>query len=101
MDHGPAVVHEHDYASGYKTRLGLILFAVYGTIYAGFVFINAIVPQLMEKTVLFGINLAVTYGYGLILMAIVMGLIYNRLCTKKENELKAAREDENSQGDDK
>ncbi len=45
----------------------------------------------MEKTVLFGLNLAVTYGFGLILLAIVMGLAYNHFCTKKENELEAAR----------
>ena len=91
MDHGPAVEHEEDYTSEYKTRIGIFLFAIYGLIYAGFVAVNALVPQIMEITVLFGLNLAVTYGFGLILLAIVMGLTYNHFCTKKENELEAAR----------
>lgn len=91
MDHGPAAEHEGDYASEYKTRTGIFLFVIYGLIYAGFVAVNALFPRIMEKTVLFSLNLAVTYGFGLILLAIVMGLIYNHLCTKKENELEAAR----------
>lgn len=94
MDHGPAVQHEEDHASGYKTKIGLILFAVYGIIYAGFIAINTLAPRLMEKKVIFGLNLAVTYGFGLIVLAIVMGLVYNWLSTKKENQLKAEREAE-------
>jgi uncharacterized membrane protein (DUF485 family) len=86
MDHGPLVEHEEDLASEYKTRIGIILFAVYGAIYAGFVLINALVPEVMATIVFFGLNLAVVYGFGLILLAIIMGLIYNWLCTKKEDE---------------
>ena len=91
MDHGPAVEHREDDASEYKTKIGILLFAIYGLIYTGFVAANALVPQIMEKTVFFDLNLAVTYGFGLILLAIGMGLIYNHLCTKRENELEAAR----------
>jgi uncharacterized membrane protein (DUF485 family) len=90
MDHGPLVEHEEDFASEYKTRIGIVLFAIYGTIYAGFVLINALVPEVMAVIVFFGLNLAVVYGFGLIILAIVMGLIYNWLCTKKEDELTAA-----------
>jgi len=32
------------------------------------------------------LNLAVSYGFGLILLAIIMGLAYNAVCTKKEKE---------------
>lgn len=87
MAHGPATDWGKDNAAGYKTRIGLIMFAIYGLVYAGFIFINAIKPQLMGTIIMFGVNLAIVYGFGLILLAIVFGLIYNALCTKKENEL--------------
>jgi uncharacterized membrane protein YciS (DUF1049 family) len=35
----------------------------------------------------FGLNLAVFYGFGLILSAIIMGIIYNAICTRYENEM--------------
>jgi uncharacterized membrane protein (DUF485 family) len=34
-----------------------------------------------------GLNLAFVYGMGLIVLAAVMGLIYNYFCTKFENEM--------------
>jgi uncharacterized membrane protein (DUF485 family) len=34
-----------------------------------------------------GQNLAIVYGMGLIILAAVMGLIYNYFCTRYENEL--------------
>ena len=45
----------------------------------------------METVVLFGVNLAVTYGFGLIVVAILMGLFYNFLSTRKERELDSER----------
>jgi len=90
MDHGPNIQGE-DFGSEYKTKIGLILFAVYSILYAGFVAINTFAPQSMEMIVLFGINLAVSYGFGLIVAAIALGLVYNWLCTKKEDELRTAK----------
>ncbi|NTV77604.1 MAG: AAA family ATPase, partial [Clostridiales bacterium] len=34
-----------------------------------------------------GQNLAIIYGFGLILLAIIMGFIYNYICTQMENEI--------------
>ena len=87
MDHGPAVEHEKDLASAYKTKIGFILFIVYGLIYAGFVGIATFSEELMGTILFFGLNLAIIYGWGLIILAIIMGLVYNALSTKKENEL--------------
>lgn len=92
MDHGPNIQTEKDYGSEYKTRIGLILFAVYGLLYGGFMAINAFAPRWMETPVFFGVNLAVTYGLGLIVAAIVLGLVYNALCTRREALLR--RQDE-------
>ena len=87
--HGPAVKLGKDNASEWKSKLGIKLFFVYGAIYTGFVLINTIKPELMKINALFGMNLAVVYGMGLIILAIIMGLIYNYFCTRKEDELNA------------
>ena len=42
-----------------------------------------------KKPVLAGTNLAIVYGMALIIFAIILGLVYNHLCTKKEDELNA------------
>ncbi|MBW2735316.1 MAG: DUF485 domain-containing protein [Deltaproteobacteria bacterium] len=87
MDHGPSVKLGKDNASPAKTKLGIRLFFLYSLLYAGFVFINTMDPSIMEMPIFLGLNLAVVYGFGLILLAIVMGLIYNRICTGYENAL--------------
>ncbi len=87
MTHGPATDWGKDRAISYKTKTGILLFAIYGFVYAGFIFINAIWPKLMGVIIFRGVNLAILYGVGLIILAIVMGLVYNFLCTAKENEL--------------
>lgn len=90
--HGPAVKMGKDNASEWKSKLGIKLFFVYGFIYAGFVGINTLKPELMKKDALLGMNLAVVYGMGLIVLAIIMGVVYNYFCTKKEDELNKADE---------
>jgi len=92
--HGPSADWGVDKASDYKAKLGIYMFFVYVIIYAGFIVINVASPKLMGLILFSGLNMAVVYGFGLILLAIVMGIVYNHLCTKKEDEL-------NIQGDGK
>ncbi len=87
MGHGPSTDWGEDKAADYKAKLGIRLFIVYTIIYIGFVAINTLDAKLMGITVFAGLNLAVVYGFGLIILAIVMGLIYNHLCTSAENRL--------------
>ena len=87
MDHGPAVKLGVDHAAKKKSKLGVILFFVYLIVYAGFVAVGVADYTLMGKIVLGEQNLAVVYGFGLILFAIVLGLIYNWQCTKFENKM--------------
>ena len=89
MFHEPAQRSGSDRASAYKTRIGTRMFLVYALIYAGFVAINVTWPMLMEAEVLWGLNLAVLYGFFLIVFALVLALIYNHMCGKKEAELDA------------
>lgn len=93
MNHGPAAKLGKDNASAAKTKLGIILFFVYSLIYAGFVFLNTVSPSSMEATVFIGLNLAVVYGFGLILLAIVMGVIYNHICTGYEDKYNQVSEE--------
>ncbi len=81
--HGPSSNWGEDLASGYKTRLGLWMFLVYGIVYAGFVVINSAWPELMAIPV-GRLNLAVAYGMGLIVLALIMALIYNTLSSRAE-----------------
>ncbi|MBN1782028.1 DUF485 domain-containing protein [bacterium] len=87
MLHKPAVQEGTDHAVAYKMRLGMIMFLIYAVVYAGFVAINVLSPILMEARVLLGLNLAVVYGFGLIVFALFLALIYNAMCVKKEKLL--------------
>jgi uncharacterized membrane protein (DUF485 family) len=61
------------------------MFIIYCVVYAGFVFTNVLSEgRAMQTIVVAGLNLAVVYGVGLIVFALVLALIYNFLCTKKE-----------------
>lgn len=88
MLHQPANHNiETDKASVKKTSLGVKMFIIYTLIYAGFVFIGLSKPELMGKKILFGQNLAIIYGFGLIVLAVIMGFVYNYFCTKMEDKM--------------
>ncbi len=84
MLHKPAQQVGPDHAAGFKSRLGVRMFIVYAVIYAAFVAINVIRPVLMERNIFFGLNLAVTYGFSLIVLALILALIYNHSCNREE-----------------
>jgi len=56
--------------------LGLSLFLLYLLLYTGFVLLNAFSPETMEATPVAGVNVAILYGFGLIISAFVLALIY-------------------------
>lgn len=93
MLHEPASDSGPDPASAYKTRLGLQMFAVYVLIYAGFVAMRLLWPETMSIKVVFGLNLAIVYGFALIVIAMGQALIYNHLCTRREEALAPAEAD--------
>ncbi|WP_029911552.1 DUF485 domain-containing protein [Pelobacter seleniigenes] len=86
MGHGPAVKLGKDNAAAYKTKLGIKMFIVYTLVYATFVILNTTNPKIMEIIVL-GQTAAVIWGFGLIVLALVMAVIYNFFCGKAEKEL--------------
>jgi uncharacterized membrane protein (DUF485 family) len=94
MLHEPAAGSGKDPAFAYKRRLGVVLFLVYGTVYAGFVVLNLVAPLLMDSILLLGLNVAIMYGFGLIVFALLLALAYNRACGKKEAALAEPRKGE-------
>ncbi len=70
----------------YNTRLGLILFFVYLALYGAFVLVNAFSPTTMEITPVAGVNLAILYGFGLIIAALVLALVYGCLCRSADGD---------------
>jgi uncharacterized membrane protein (DUF485 family) len=65
---------------GRNAALGIFLFFVYLAFYGGFVLLNAFAPEVMELTPWAGVNLAIWYGFALIVVAIALSLIYGWLC---------------------
>lgn len=84
MLHEPASQSGPDPASEYKARLGVWMFLLYCAVYAGFVVINLVSPATMECTVLWGMNLAVVYGMGLIVFAVILAIVYDAACRHRE-----------------
>jgi uncharacterized membrane protein (DUF485 family) len=56
-------------------RVALILFVIYVLFYTAFVALSAFSPATM-KIDIGGVNLAIVYGFGLIILAFVLALIY-------------------------
>ena len=64
-----------------NARLGLRLFAIYGIIYGLYVVAGAFMPGVMNAR-LAGVNVAVVWGFGLIVLAFAMAIVYGRLCDR-------------------
>jgi uncharacterized membrane protein (DUF485 family) len=63
-----------------NTRIGLLLFFAYLGLYVGFVLLAAFSPATMESVPLGGVNVAILYGFGLIVSAILVALLYGWAC---------------------
>jgi uncharacterized membrane protein (DUF485 family) len=78
-DHAPLRKQNEIHNDPRNARYGAALFLIYLLMYAGFVAINAFDRAAMDTVVVAGINFALLYGFGLILSAIVLTLVYSRL----------------------
>jgi uncharacterized membrane protein (DUF485 family) len=87
MLHKPAIEVGTDHASKKKAQLGVRFFFLYLLFYAGFVAIGVLDYELLGQQVVLGLNLAIFYGMGLIIFAVVLGVIYNNMCSGYEDEM--------------
>lgn len=76
----PQKHHHMTPAEHHNARLGLVLFLIYVLLYAGFVVLAAFRRELMAADFLAGVSLAVIYGFGLIIGAILLAGLYTLLC---------------------
>ena len=89
MAHGPATKWKEDKSEGYKAKLGFVMIAVFAIVYAIFILICVISPKTMANNV-GSLNVAVAYGFGIIVLAIIQALIYNYFCSRKEHKYEKA-----------
>lgn len=80
-----SVDDETEEISARNARNGMILFLMYLIVYSVYVFLNAFKPTVMVAVPLLGVNLAVLYGVGLIVLALVLALVYAWLCRSTRN----------------
>jgi len=66
--------------SARNARYGLVLFFIYLALYAAFLIINTFQPQWMDLVPAAGVTLSVWYGFGLIVAALALALLYCWLC---------------------
>ena len=73
---------EDEQVVAHNTRMGVILFVVYVLFYGGFMALSAFSPEVMSRPILRGVNIAVVYGFALIVAALVLALVYMKTCRK-------------------
>jgi uncharacterized membrane protein (DUF485 family) len=96
LDHGPSgpAEKEDPAAQSHNARLGLVLFSLYAAVYAAFVTAAAFWPDLMRSSPLWGVNLAVLSGFGLIAGAFLLALLYGALCRSNQSDAATPSEGE-------
>jgi len=81
MDHGSNQHQVEDPAViVWNQRLGLKLFAIYAAVYFLYIVICVAWVELLDATWVLGIPNSVVFGFGLILLALVIALIYGLFC---------------------
>lgn len=79
---------EHLELASLNARSGLILFAIYSAIYAVFVGLSAFSPETMGMSTPLGPNVAILYGFGLIVGAFLLALVYMVLCQRNARQIR-------------
>ncbi len=85
--HNSAVKWGNDPAASLKILLGKWFFLIYSLVYAGFIIINVLSPSFMGIDV-GSLNVAIVYGFGLIIFAMLLALAYNHISTLAEELFK-------------
>ena len=85
MEHGPATKWQAEKSQSFKTKVGLNMYAIFAPIYLAFILVCVISPQVMAKDV-GSLNVAIVFGFGIIILAIIQALIYNFICSRRENK---------------
>lgn len=84
LDFKAPVVKEQEDAAivAHNTRIGVMLFAIYVLFYGGFMALSAFRHQTMAEPCIAGVSLAIVYGFALIIVALILALVYMKICRK-------------------
>ncbi|MDD5605645.1 MAG: DUF485 domain-containing protein [Dehalococcoidales bacterium] len=85
MEHGQPAKLKTEKSEGYKTRLGIIMFTIFTPIYLAFILVSVMSPSFMAAD-LGKLNVAIVYGFGIIILAVALAVIYNSICSRKERD---------------
>lgn len=82
LDHGATHPKEQEdmVLVARNARYGMALFLTYLLIYGGFVYLSAFRPEVMAREAMLGVNIAIFYGFSLIVIAMILALVYCWLC---------------------
>jgi uncharacterized membrane protein (DUF485 family) len=88
LDHGAAhpAEEEHQHTIDRNARVGMRLFLVYLALYTSYVLTTAFRPDVMELEPIAGVNLAILSGFGLIVAAMLLALVYTWICRRGGSE---------------
>ena len=75
--------HRSQNAWDYNARMGLVLFFGYLALYGGFIYLSAFRRDVMARPSVGGVNLAIVYGFALIVAAFVLAVLYMFLCRRE------------------
>ena len=81
--HGPHVEWKKDNSAVIKELVGKWLFILYSIVYFGFILINVFSPHFMGIEI-GSMNMAIIFGFGLILFAMLLAFAYNHISTRAE-----------------
>jgi len=84
---------ENESAVIIKEIIGKWFFLLYAIVYTSFILINIFNPSFMGIDI-GGLNMAIVFGFGLILLAILLAFAYNHISTRTEQLL---NKDENEE----
>ena len=70
---------ESDKTIANRERLGMVLLAIFSTVYFGFIFLCAFANAWFASMTFWGVPATVWYGVGLIALALVIAGVYGRL----------------------
>lgn len=77
---------EDDATINRRTRIGLRLLAIYGSAYAIFIGLCAFGSQSLATWSAWGVPVSIWYGMGLMVGAMLMAVLYGRLCRERPKQ---------------
>jgi uncharacterized membrane protein (DUF485 family) len=88
LDHAPAPAPSDDERTvARNARYGNWLFVAYLLFYGGFVVASAFRPEWLDAVPVAGVNLAIVYGFALIIVALALALVYAWACRRPVDPL--------------